>query len=300
MGALAGPYLTYKPVKKALDELNRVPSSVLVAGTIGLIIGLIVAALISIPFFQLQGWMSWGMPIIISGVLGLLGLSLGVQRDRDLRVVFPAAARSSPIRGQYNGRILVDTSVIIDGRIADLIQTGFIQGALIIPRFVLDELRHIADSSDSLKRTRGRRGLEVLTKLRREGDPPFQVLDVELLNGSEVDGELVRLAKNMKAHILTTDFNLNRVAELQGVKVLNVNDLANAIKPVVLPGEEITVNIIQAGKEAGQGLAFLDDGTMVVVEEGKRFMNTVQDVTVTRVLQTSAGRIIFAQLRGTY
>ena len=203
-------------------------------------------------------------------------------------------------KSHIEGYILVDTSAIIDGRIADMSQTGFVQGTLVIPGFVLDELRHIADSSDSLRRTRGRRGLEVLSKLRKDGDLPVQILDAPLSNGSEVDAELVTLAKAMKAYILTTDFNLNRVAELQGVVVLNINELANALKPVVLPSEDLAVHIIQEGKELGQGVAFLDDGTMVVVEGGKRLMNSVQTVMVTRVLQTSAGRIIFAQPRNQY
>jgi uncharacterized protein YacL len=302
IGGLVGPFITVQPLKRLLDEINRVPSSTLVSGTIGLVIGLVIAALFSIPFFQLDGWLNWGIPVAISGVLGTAGLALGIQRERELRGVIPTSSMSqrSGSIGQINGRILVDTSAIIDGRIADLSETGFVQGTLVIPRFVLDELRHIADSSDSLRRTRGRRGLEVLAKLRKDGDLPVQILDAEILNGAEVDGELVRLARNMKAHILTTDFNLNRVAELQGVSVLNVNELANALKPVVLPGEEIAANIIQEGKEIGQGVAFLDDGTMVVVEGGRRFINSVQSVTVTRVLQTAAGRIIFAQLRGPY
>ena len=299
LGALVGPYITYKPLKGLLDQLSKVPSTTIVAGTLGLIVGLVVAVLISIPFFQLSGWLNWGIPLIISVVLGLGGLSVGVQREREFRGVVPSGVGIRNSLSQVNGRILVDTSAIIDGRIADMSQTGFVQGTLVIPRFILDELRHIADSSDSLRRTRGRRGLEVLAKLRKEGDLPIQILDVEMVNG-EVDGELVQLAKKMKAQILTTDFNLNRVAELQGVNVLNVNELANSLKPVVLPGEEIGVNIIQEGKEPGQGVAFLDDGTMVVVEGGKRFINSVQGVTVTRVLQTAAGRIIFAQPRSNY
>ncbi len=300
LGGIAGPQLTYRPIKWAIDEANKVPLATIVAGTVGLVIGLVVAALISIPFFQLSGGLNWLIPLIISGILAFAGLSIGLHRARELHSIIPAGGRGGHSSPQLNGRILVDTSAIIDGRIGELSETGFVQGTLIIPQFVLDELRHIADSSDSLRRTRGRRGLEILANLRREGDLPIQILDTQLLNGSEVDGELVRLAKDMKAHILTTDFNLNRVAELNGINVLNVNELANALKPVVLPGEDLAVNIIQEGKEVGQGVAFLDDGTMVVVEGGKRFINSAQEVTVTRVLQTAAGRIIFAQLRSTY
>ena len=163
---------------------------------------------------------------------------------------------------------------------------------------MLDELRHVADSSDSVRRNRGRRGLEMLNKLRKEASTPVQVLDVDHWDGVEVDSKLINLAKSLGAPIVTTDFNLNRVAEIQGVRVLNVNELANALKSAVLPGEELEVRIIQEGKEAGQGVGFLDDGTMVVVENGRRYLNSLVDVTVTRVLQTAAGRLIFAQSRG--
>ena len=294
LGPLATPYVIVKPLGMLLNQLNQIPASTFIASIIGLVVGLIIAVLVSIPLFNLDGWMSWGLPLVISATIGLLGLWLGAQREKEMRRVLPqylSDAMSSP---SSDGTIVVDTSAIIDGRIADLGLTGFLQGTLVIPGFVLDELRHIADSSDSLRRNRGRRGLEVLGRLRKETNVPIQVLDVELQNGAEVDGQLVKLAKTLKALILTTDFNLNRVAELQGIKVLNVNELANALKPMVLPGEEITVNIIQEGKEVGQGVAFLDDGTMIVVEGGRRYLNSLQDVTVTRVLQTTAGRIIFA------
>lgn len=300
VGALAGPYLTIRPLNRLLATLDQIPSSRLIAGTAGLLVGLVVASLVSIPFFRLHGWLSWGVPSMISGFLGLVGLTLGVQRERELHGVLPATAREARASQPSNGRILVDTSAIIDGRIADLTKTRFIEGTLVVPRFVLDELRHIADSSDFQRRARGRRGLEVLGKLRQDNHIPIKILDVQVRNGTEVDAELVRLAKGMKARILTTDFNLNRVAELQGVQVLNVNELAHALKPVLLPGEELAVNIVQEGKEIGQGVGYLDDGTMVVVEGGRRFINTVHDVTVIRVLQTAAGRIIFAQPRGRY
>ena len=304
LGAIAGPYLLYRAnrfsLKRLIDEANKLPSPTIVAGTLGLIIGLVVAALISIPFFQLVGGLNWIIPLIISGILGFVGLSIGLHREGELHLMLPSGHRNTRTASQVNGRILVDTSAIIDGRIGSLSETGFVQGTLIIPQFVLNELRHIADSHDASRRTRGRRGLEVLANLRRDGDLPIQILDVEILNGGEVDGELVRLAKNMKADILTTDFNLNRVAELNGVHVLNVNELAHALKPIVLPGEDLSVNITQEGKESGQGLAYLDDGTMIVVEGGKRYINSAQTVTVTRVLQTAAGRIIFAQPRNIY
>ena len=288
------PYL-FNPFNKPIDAVNRVPASTMAAATLGLVVGLVVAALISVPLSNLDGWMSWGLPLAITGVLGFLGLLIGAGREGDMRRFLPHNPGTQPHAGALTGNILVDTSAIIDGRIADLGQTGFLQGTLIIPGFVLDELRHIADSSNSLRRNRGRRGLEALAKIRKETTVPIQVLDASLRNGAEVDGQLVKLAKAMEVPILTTDFNLNRVAEVHGIRVLNVNELANALKPMVIPGENLTVNIIQEGKEVGQGVAFLDDGTMVVVEGGRRYLNSLHDVTVTRVLQTAAGRIIFAQ-----
>jgi uncharacterized protein YacL len=239
------------------------------------------------------------VPIIVSLALGLSGLWVGVNRDRDVQAIFPALENAHKNdRSQRNGNILVDTSAIIDGRIADLSITGFLEGVLVVPRFILDELRHIADSNDPMRRNRGRRGLEVLGRLRKDNTIPMEVLDVGVNHGDEVDSRLVQLARSMKSPILTTDYNLNRVAELQGVQVLNVNELANALKSIVLPGEELRVHIVQEGKEAGQGVAYLDDGTMVVVEGGRRYLNAFHDVVVTRALQTAAGRIIFAQPKG--
>jgi len=191
--------------------------------------------------------------------------------------------------------VLVDTSAIIDGRIADISQTGFISGTLTVPRFVLEELQHIADSSDSLRRNRGRRGLEVLGRLQKEGGTPVEISDADAEDTPEVDAKLVKLARQWHCAIITNDFNLNRVAALQGVKVLNINELAHAVKPILLPGEEMTVKVIQDGKEYGQGVGYLDDGTMIVVEGGKQFIGSDVEVTVTRVLQTIAGRMIFAQ-----
>ncbi len=193
-------------------------------------------------------------------------------------------------------RIVVDTSAIIDGRIAEIVESGFLYGTLVVPRFVLEELQHIADSSDTLRRNRGRRGLEILARLQKDSPTPVEVID-DNPDVPEVDGKLIALAKDRSRAILTNDFNLNRVAELQGIRILNINSLANAVKPAVLPGEDLRVRVIQEGKEAGQGVGFLDDGTMIVVEGGARFIDTDVDVAVTRVLQTVAGRMIFAQPR---
>lgn len=320
IGGAVIPFLITGPGRRSGKYISEMPGATLVAAVTGLIVGLIVASLVSIPFYSIDGAAGVAVPVIISVALGSGGIWLGIQRERDIRAILPGLdvpghpVVSMPtsddaipaLDGLSNGShkqakgastILVDTSAIIDGRIADLTVTGFINGSLVVPRFVLDELRHIADSSDALRRNRGRRGLEVLGRLRKDSTVPLQVLDVGVDNGVEVDARLVELARGMKSSILTTDYNLNRVAEIQGVKVLNVNELANAVKSIVLPGESLRVDIVQEGKEVGQGVAYLDDGTMVVVENGRRYINSSHEVQVTRVLQTAAGRIIFAQPR---
>ena len=202
-----------------------------------------------------------------------------------------ARSRSGP------QEVVIDTSAVIDGRIVDIGRTGFILGTLVVPRFVLDELQRIADSPDALRRNRGRRGLEMLAALQRDSVSPVEVSEASYPEVDEVDAKLVAYARDNEAAILTNDFNLNRVAELQGIRVLNINELANAVKAVVHPGEEMQVKIIQEGKEPGQGVGYLDDGTMIVVEGGSRFMDDEVGITVTRVLQTVAGRMIFAQPR---
>ena len=314
------PLVIAGPGRRASKFISEMPGATLIAAVVGLVVGLVVASLVSIPFYAMGGAPGLAAPVAISVVFGWGGLWLGVKRDRDIRAILPglavenqaatpisdsdtyipgleSIAEDSPGRQQRNNTILVDTSAIIDGRIADLTVTGFLHGSLVVPRFVLDELRHIADSSDSLRRNRGRRGLEVLGRLRKDASVPLQVLDVGVDAGIEVDARLVELARGMKGSILTTDYNLNRVAEIQGVKVLNVNELANAVKSIVLPGETLRVDVVQEGKEAGQGVAYLDDGTMVVIENGRRYINSSHEVQVTRVLQTAAGRIVFAQPR---
>ena len=299
LGLAAAPYVAGLTLGRLAKLLASLQTTTILLATIGLILGLVIAFFLSIPFSRIAGWPGVAAPIGLSLLFGYLGMVLMLSRGRDLLSFLPQTrmpagnSNSAPSR---NGQILLDTSAIIDGRIADITNTGFLYGTLVIPRFVLDELRHIADSSDALRRNRGRRGLEMLNKLRKEADIPLQVLDFDVSNGgTEVDAKLVYLAKDLHAFIVTTDFNLNRVAELQGVQVLNINELANSLKPVVLPGEEMAVRVIQEGKEPGQGVGFLDDGTMVVVEGGRRYINSHLDVQVTRVLQTAAGRIIFAQ-----
>jgi len=288
------------------EVLFKVPIGDLLFGTFGLIIGLIVAyflgfAIDSVPFPVI----SEVLPIILSFVLGYLGFRLGFRKRDELIQLFTLrstntkkkaaeGAEAQEVRGSYK---LLDTSVIIDGRIADISETGFIEGILVVPQFVLTELQHIADSSDTLKRTRGRRGLDILKKLQDERKTKVEITDEDFEDVQEVDLKLVRLAKKMgnDTCIVTNDFNLNKVCELHHVKVLNINDLANAVKPVVIPGEDMQVVVIKDGKEHNQGVAYLDDGTMIVVEGGRSYIGQAITVTVTSVLQTSAGRMIFAK-----
>ena len=295
LGALAVPYVVVTSLRAVRRSLRDLSSSAFMAAVAGLILGLVIAAFVSIPLARISGWPGIWIPVGLSVVFALLGIVVMVSREQDLSELLPAGKHSPLSPARKNGQVLVDTSAIIDGRIADISQTGFITGTLVIPRFILDELRHVADSTDSLRRNRGRRGLEILSKLRKEAVVPIQVMDMDGWDGMEVDGKLVKLARDLSAPILTTDYNLNRVAGIQGVQVLNVNELANALKPVVIPGEDLEVRVIQEGKEMGQGIGFLDDGTMVVVEGGRRHLNSMVEVGVTRVLQTSAGRLIFAQ-----
>jgi uncharacterized protein YacL len=296
-GVALAPYLLVAPIRGVLQRIGEVQGSKFLAALSGLILGLVIAVLVSIPLARLSGWPGTLLPLILSGVFALLGIAVMLTREQDVSHYLTGQNRGSrtTLGPSSYAKVLMDTSAIIDGRIADIIQAGFINGTMVIPRFVLDELRHVADSSNSLRRNRGRRGLEVLSNLRKEATVPIQILDVDSSNGMEVDGHLVKLAKSMGAAILTTDFNLNRVASIQGVKVLNVNDLANAIKPLAIPGENLEVRVIQEGTEAGQGVGFLDNGAMVVVEGGRRFLNTRLDVSVTRVHQTASGCLIFAQ-----
>lgn len=302
-GALAGliltPYVTTRPVRWIRRSLTRLSTQSLAAGLAGLVVGLIIAALLTFPLSLLPSPFGRVLPFIAVLLFSYLGISLFVMRQNDLfsmfrqtpRPSFEGAEAVSPQR-----TILLDTSVIIDGRIADIARTGFLSGQLLIPRFVLNELQYIADSGESLRRQRGRRGMEVLAQLQKDTTIPVRISDIDVEGVREVDDKLIVLARQLRCPILTNDYNLNRIAELQGVAVLNVNELANAVKMVFLPGETIEVNLIQEGKEVGQGVGYLDDGTMVVVEDGRNYLNQAVSVTVTKVLQTAAGRMVFARL----
>lgn len=332
LGLAIAPYVTIYPYRWVYNRIRLLNVGDVVAGVIGLMIGLIIAALLTLPISQLK-FLSLGtwLPTVVALLCGSLGMGVAIllkqdfihlasgafsgraarraereerereaeERDeRDDRDGRESRWRDRASRGKKeraSDRLLVDTSAIIDGRIADIGQTGFISGTLVVPRFVLEELQHIADSADSLRRNRGRRGLDVLNRLQKETGVPVDISDADADGIHEVDAKLVKLARQWHCPIITNDFNLNRVAGLQGVKVLNINELAHAVKPILLPGEEMAVKIIQEGKELGQGVGYLDDGTMIVVEGGKPHIGSSVDVVVTRVLQTIAGRMIFAQ-----
>ncbi len=298
------PYLTVVPAIWLVRRVEELSTAEFVAAVIGLLLGLLMGLLLGFPLSSLpQPWATL-LPLGVSIFLGLGMLGLTVAKRKDLLIaaeavgIFrPPAAERAVGSSRGEPRIVVDTSAIIDGRIAEIVESGFIYGTLVIPRFVLDELQHIADSSDALRRNRGRRGLDILNRMQKEPGTPVEIVEDDIPDVVEVDAKLVALALARSRVILTNDFNLNRVAELQGVRVMNINSLANAVKPAVLPGEELRVRVIQEGKEAGQGVGFLDDGTMIVIEGGARHIDKELDVSVTRVLQTVAGRMIFAQPR---
>ncbi len=312
VGALVGlvltPFVTTRPTRYLVNRLAKLSAQTLAAGLMGLLAGLIVAALLAFPISLLPQPFSQILPFVGVVLFGYLGITVFVMRQREIFEIILSrwaqrggqADSGSGGLGSSSGQsarsILLDTSVIIDGRIADIARTGFLIGTMLIPRFVLNELQYIADSSDALRRQRGRRGMEVLSQLQKDTVVPVRISDIDVEGVREVDDKLIVLARQLSCPILTNDYNLNRVAELQGVAILNVNELANAVKTVFLPGESFVVNIIQEGREVGQGVAYLDDGTMVVVEDGRDHINSRTDVVVTKVLQTAAGRMIFARI----
>lgn len=302
----ATPMLGRQSVKVARDiehDLQSVPANDIMVGTFGLIIGLIIAFLVSQVFVSIQiFYLGTILTIVTYFIMGYLGVIIATKKGEDLIPSLLSVKKTSQ-GGKSKGKSgdatakILDTSVIIDGRIADIMKTGFIEGTIVIPEFVLVELRHIADSSDALKRNRGRRGLDILNKIQNE-------YGVEIYNTNgeksleeipEVDVKLLKLAQLINGKVVTNDFNLNKVAGIKGVEVLNINELANTLKPVVLPGEDMHLFLVKEGKEQNQAVAYLDDGTMIVVEDGRKYIGNTAEVTVTSVLQTSAGRMIFAK-----
>ncbi|SFK52780.1 Uncharacterized conserved protein YacL, contains PIN and TRAM domains [Halobacillus dabanensis] len=288
------------------DSLVKAPVADLLFGSLGLIVGLLIAYLVNVFVQDIQiQVINQVVPIALTVLLGYLGFRVGFKRkDEFLNLVSKKEKKLEEGDAPENAKVdpalipkrkILDTSVIIDGRIADICETHFLEGTIVIPQFVLEELQHIADSSDGLKRNRGRRGLDILNRLQKDLPVNVEIYEGDFEEIQEVDSKLVKLAKVMNGIVVTNDFNLNKVCEFQNVQVLNINDLANAVKPVVLPGEEMTIQVIKDGKEQNQGVAYLDDGTMIVVEEGKDYIGKTIEVVVTSVLQTSAGRMIFAK-----
>jgi uncharacterized protein YacL len=298
------PYLTIVPAAWLIRSVQDLPTAEFVTGVLGLLLGLLMGLLLGFPLSAFPPPFGTWLPVAVSIILGLGMAGLMVAKRHDLITaaeaigLFRRGGEESPASGRGEPRVVVDTSAIIDGRIADIAEAGFLQGTLVVPRVVLEELQRIADSPDTMRRARGRRGLEIVARLQKEDRIPVEIADETHPEIAEVDAKLVAMARARSGIILTNDFNLNRVAEIQGLRVMNVNSLANAMKPAVLPGEELRVRVIQEGKEAGQGVGFLDDGTMIVVEGGARHLDREIAVVVTRVLQTVAGRMIFAQPRG--
>lgn len=280
------------------EALTKMPLADIFFAVLGLIIGLLIALLLSTLVSKIPlPWVAAPISILLYVLFGYLGVSVTIKRRSELGE--PDFLRSSRRKdaGLFARPKILDTSVIIDGRILDICQTGILEGKLIVPNFVLQELRHIADSADSLKRGRGRRGLDILHRMQKELALPVHVETRDYDDIAEVDAKLLKLAQDMGGVVVTNDYNLNKVASVQNVPVFNINELANAIKPVVLPGEEMTVSVVKEGKEAGQGVGYLDDGTMIVVESGRRYIGETVESIVTSVLQTAAGRMIFAKLK---
>jgi uncharacterized protein YacL len=305
LGALSGllftPYLTTRPARALRSLLGRMSAEGLFAGLTGLVVGLLVAALLAFPLSLLPKPFGEILPFIGVLVFSYLSISLFEMRQGDIMGLLSALSGrneggSSSSWTNLNRNILLDTSVIIDGRVADIAKTGFLPGTLLIPRFVLNELQYIADSPDGMRRQRGRRGMEVLAELQKLPNILVRISDINVDGVREVDDKLIVLGKQLKSPVLTNDYNLNRIAELQGVTVLNINELANAVKSVVLPGEGLRINIIQEGKEHGQGVGYMEDGTMVVVENGKDYIGEYREVNISKVLQTAAGRMIFGRV----
>jgi uncharacterized protein YacL len=298
MGGVAG--LAFGLILVLVErQLRRAPGRVILQALAGLIVGLLVGGLLSVPIANLFIGFPPEIGLFVQTLCllggGYLGVLVALDKGEEFSVAgFIRLLKEQPRAESYK---LLDTSVIIDGRIADITEAGFLEGTLVIPQFILRELQHIADSSDPLKRNRGRRGLDILQKIQKKVDIRVEISDMEFPEVREVDNKLVAMAKVLRAKLVTNDFNLNKVAELHGVGVLNINELTNALRPVVLPGEDMRVYVLKEGKEYNQGIAYLDDGTMVVVDNGRRHIGQTVDVCVTSVLQTTAGRMIFSRLK---
>lgn len=308
LGYIVSPFvlrLIWKAIERIEIGLNDFESQDLIVGTLGLLFGLIIANLIGLAFARLPIIGAYG-PIVFSIIFGYAGMSIAIRKRNDIIGIIgtlrigkqnkeAAALVHKHADTEFSGKLL-DTSSIIDGRIAEICSTGFLEGPLLVPVFVLEELQLIADSSDVLKRNKGRRGLDILKQMQEDNYVEVRIINDDFDDVQGVDSKLVRLGRKINAKVVTNDYNLNKVAALQGVVVLNINDLANALKPARIPGEQMEVLVVKSGKEENQGIAYLDDGTMIVVENGQKYIGSTVPVTVTSVLQTSAGRMIFVKI----
>ncbi|MBN1565279.1 MAG: PIN domain nuclease [Anaerolineae bacterium] len=305
MGAIVGliitPWITTYPAQSARRIITQMPAESLVTSMFGLIFGMAVSAMFAWPLSLLPDLLGQILPTIAAAIIVYISVTIFSLRAHDVFSLFGGIINARPdimhrmSSFESSDEVLIDTSVIIDGRIKDISTTGFIRGTLLVPRFVLNELQHVADSADMLRRNRGKRGLEILSELQQLTNVPLSIIDDDIEDVHEVDEKLVLLAQQRGTPVMTNDYNLNRVAELQGVTVLNINELANAVKAVYLPGETIDVHIVMEGRESDQGVAYLEDGTMVVVEGGQRYMDRTIPVLITRYIVTNAGRMYFAQ-----
>ncbi|MEW6109074.1 MAG: PIN domain-containing protein [Nitrospirota bacterium] len=293
LGAVLGGITAYSDL-----IFKKVDFGTIIGGIIGIAFGLFSAGLILMPIKLLMKEDIVAVSFALKGILGYGGMLIGLTRGKGITLA--SLFRLLTGKGFEENLKILDTSVIIDGRIADVCEAGFIEGTFVVPQFILQELQYIADSQDSTKRARGRRGLDVLHKIQKMSNITVKIVEEDFPKIKEVDSKLVALGKLMNAKIITNDFNLNKIAQLQGVSVLNINELANSLKPVVLPGETMRVFVLKEGKEYNQGVAYLDDGTMVVVENGRKFIGKNIEVTVTSVLQTTAGRMIFSKAKEEY
>jgi len=285
-------------------SMQKMSITEIIYGTVGAVIALILMTFIAKPISEIDNRIGPILLILVNIVAAIIGAEIMIKKKEDITALLVNIKKPAIKEKKAKDAVkevvkgipkILDTSVIIDGRIFDICETGFIEGPLVIPNFVLDELRHISDSSDSLKRNRGRRGLDILNRIQKELAIETQIVEDDFPKIAEVDAKLLKLAQKMDGKVITNDYNLNKVAEFQGVPVLNINELSNAIKPVVLPGEEMIIDIVKDGKESSQGVAYLEDGTMIVVEGGRKYIGQTTDVIVTSVLQTAAGRMIFAK-----
>jgi uncharacterized protein YacL len=296
LGFMLAPWLSVHPFRRLHHTLQQAPAQMLLSALLGLFVGLAFGALIAYPLSLLPDPFGQILPFVVAAFFASMGVMVTTTRSDLMQMIRGRLVPEEPADASHKSYpILLDTSVIIDGRVLDICNTGFIRGEFIVPLFVLNELQHIADSSDALRRNRGRRGLEILRHLQEESPVPVRIVDEAVEGVKEVDDKLIALARKLNGSIMTNDYNLNRVAELQGVTVLNVNELANAVKTVLLPGETFSIHVLQEGKEFDQGVGYLDDGTMVVVEGGRTYIGKTIVVVVGKVLQTAAGRMIFAR-----